>query len=212
MAFTDHLLKLVWGGRLFDTEQWTCSLHLISVDSPSTDSSALFQAPISAWFQASESYINKGARLDYVKANEIDPITLHYVDPGFTSEYLYVPSVGPALSAASGFGQDSLVISLATAAARGRASKGRFYPPSSQINLPDNTGAIQATVATTIAVKAVALLDGINAASTAKVCVFSHIGQTARTVTGVRVGRVMDTQRSRRSSLEEQYVTAPLTA
>lgn len=211
MAFTGHLTKLVWGGNLFNTEIWSCSLHLSGPDTPGAGASLSYAPALTAWMGRANSFVNNKAHLQYCKANEVDPITQRQVDLGQTDEHNFTPEVDSATSYVE-FPQLSLCVSLMTAASRGRASKGRYYPPTALApgDLDTTNGVISTVAASYCATSNAQLIADLNAIGTAKVIVFSHIGQVGREVTGIRVGRVMDTIRSRRSALAEQYEVAPL--
>lgn len=108
--------------------------------------------------------------------------------------------------------QTSLCISLVTARS-GPSGKGRFYLPAPGASLGADTRMSQADTAS-FATSAKAFLVAVDAAWTAtpgptsiggNVGVYSTKGFVSP-VTGVRVGRVLDTQRRRRGDLVEEYV------
>lgn len=101
--------------------------------------------------------------------------------------------------------QIAIVLSLRTARPRGRGSNGRMYIPALP-TLETNSGRFSGTDATTIAVAASDMLSEIGTALSTDVVVGSQVGSgLLETVTGVRVGRVPDTQRRRRQGLPESY-------
>lgn len=101
--------------------------------------------------------------------------------------------------------QVATVISLRTARGRGYASNGRMYIPASP-TLGTNTGMMSAGDAESIATAAATFLSTIGTALSTDVVVGSAVGAgLLETVTGVRVGRVPDTQRRRRAGLPEMY-------
>nr|CRY96448.1 hypothetical protein [uncultured prokaryote] len=101
--------------------------------------------------------------------------------------------------------QIAVVLSLRTARPRGRGSNGRMYIPALP-TLEENTGRFSTADATTIAVAASDALSAIGSALSTDVVVGSQVGSgLLETVTGVRVGRVPDTQRRRREGLPESY-------
>lgn len=102
--------------------------------------------------------------------------------------------------------QAALVVSLATARA-GASGKGRFFLPVGRLALGAD-GRIDAARAQTFANAAADFIGRINAIGE-PVSVVSSKGFSSP-VTGVRVGRVIDTMRSRRSDIPEEYVTAPV--
>lgn len=101
--------------------------------------------------------------------------------------------------------QIAVVISLRTARPRGRASNGRMYIPALP-QLEANTGKFSVATALDIATAAAEMLTAIGAALSTQCVVGSAVGTgLLENVTGVRVGRVPDTQRRRREGLVEDY-------
>lgn len=203
MAIIGFLHKIVWGGKLFVTEEWSCSLHFLSPDSHNINGNLLNSA-ISEWFLRSGSTLHNACTLDYVKANEIIPSTGLYVNGSNPNTFFFEP---PTMGGGTpGVAQNSVAVSTFTALARGRASKGRFYPPSgSSLGLkPD--GHVGDTTAAAMAVSAGQLVTDINGAASGSCVVFSKVGQLAEEILGVRVGNTVDTQQRRRRNLVETYV------
>lgn len=174
-----------------------------------------FKAPLSDWFIRAASFIQLGAKLEYVKFNLIDKATGHYTNQGETIESLFSPLVvhdgGVQIP-----NQLTQAITLHSDVSRGRGSKGRFYPPSSFMSTGGTTnigadGRISAANAKATADSAQELISELNAAASSfNAVVWSQLAQQARAVEKVSVGRVVDTQRRRRSSLDEdrQFATA----
>ena len=107
--------------------------------------------------------------------------------------------------------QTALVVSLTTGRA-GPTGKGRFFLPWPSPQLLDTEYRISATQAATNAASAKAFLNAVSTAVGAPLVVASGgsvkpggLGPALTNVTGVRVGRVPDTMRSRRSALLEGY-------
>lgn len=202
------LYRLVWGGRLFDKESWSCSLHVGS-DAGLNLAASMFSAPLVAWANRPASLLSSDAHLDFVKFNRINPLTAKYTD--LTTNELLQNDLGKGVATA-GPGQNSLCVSTRTAATRGRGHAGRFYPPVGMSGTDAGTGLIGATFVGGTVSSAVTLLRDINAVVGAgsRLVVFSKIGQTVTPITSVRVGRVMDTVRSRRRSLGEDYMGSAL--
>lgn len=107
--------------------------------------------------------------------------------------------------------QCSLVVSLRTAKQRGRAHAGRVYLPPMCPTIGED-GLLEASFAQLRATQFAALLTSLNdpaglqtPTEAAAVCVASKLDGSLEDVTAVRVGRVMDTMRSRRRSLQETY-------
>jgi hypothetical protein len=208
MAPVAKLYRLVFGGRLFDKEGWSCSLNIGSPTGFNLAAS-VFAPPIQAWVNASLN-LSSAAKLDFIKSNEIDPLTGRYMLQNATNELIQNDqAIGKA---APGPGQLSVVVSTRTAQARGRAHAGRFYPPTGTPTIDPLTGLISASTANLYASQAWTMITGINTilATAGSVVVFSKVGQSIEPVTGVRVGRVVDTMRSRRRALTEDYSYAPI--
>lgn len=173
------------------------------------DNPALYLPALSTWFQDSNTNINAGARLDYIKFNEINTLTGKYANQVAAFEHVLAPPLaGPGASVP---GQLTLAVTLTTGLTRGRGHAGRFYPPSGHgSSVPSTDGRVSIGAAQSHGITAKALINSINAINAGKVVVLSVLDQKVVEVTGVAVGRVVDTQRRRRSSLPEDYQKIPL--
>lgn len=210
MAEIVQLARLVWSGTLFTGESWSCSVHLAGPIGPLVPATT-FEPAIKAWMTRPTSHLSGAARLTEIKFNSIDPVTGKYALPTSNNATVFPDVAGTENSAP---GQLSLVVSTRTVLARGRGHAGRFYPPSGNPDSGVSTAAGQVTVAVAgdCAASASTLLTAINVATADfRVVVFSKAGQSVEPVTAVRVGRVYDTMRSRRSSLDENYQSAVVT-
>jgi hypothetical protein len=115
------------------------------------------------------------------------------------------PLVGPGVG---GLPQATIVASLKTATPRGLANEGRMYLPSSS-RMPEVNGRLPSSTAEVIANLVATFISSVNAVGLGDVTVFSKTREgAARKVTGVRLGRVVDTQRRRRNQITELYVDA----
>jgi hypothetical protein len=203
MAAVQTLYRLVWGGRLFDQESWSCSL---SVGSPAGLNLAAsdFKTALIAWMTRAGTQNSNAARLDFIKFNQINPVTGRYVLQ-VTNEIMQNDMAVGANQA--GPGQLSVAVSTRTTLSRGRSHAGRFYPPTWATAPAVDTGLITVAVAGGMATSAWGLVADVNTVLGAdgEVVVFSKVGQIVQPVVGVRVGRVVDTVRSRRRSLNEDY-------
>lgn len=204
MPILAPLYKLSWGGRLFTKEQWNCSVHILK-EGAENFTAEDYAASIAAFHVQSGAMISSAAMLDYVKFNAIDPVTGKYVSTTFSdTHFLPVPIAGIDTPAP---GQNSVAASLTTDLQRGRGHMGRIYlPTGSQPLGVDVNGQMSTGVAVTIASAVAVLLNSMNNIGGGKVCVFSKIGQLTVPVTAVKCGRVVDTQRRRRSSLDDIHV------
>lgn len=201
MAPVGTLHRLVWGGRLFDKESWSCSLNIGGTPAVNLAAST-FQAAIGTWMATSSAKISAAAKLDFIKFNDINPVTGRYVLP-ISDEILQNDMATGVL--APGPGQNSIVVSTRTTLQRGRAHAGRWYPPTGGVPIVALDGRISAADAAGMAGAARTLVNAINTAlaGQGQVVVFSKVGQSVQPVTAIRVGRVVDTMRSRRAQLLE---------
>lgn len=211
MAYSQPFLRLAVIGTLYEVESftWTLSLrqNFPSEDYPEVVPQGVIDA-VTTFHTASEVSTGAGARLTTIKLNKIGTDG-RYVSQGDTVQHDFEPSI-PGVGTSNLPAQIANVVTLRTAAQRGRASSGRFYYPATG-RAVQSDGRLSAGAALAIAADATALLNGLNAALPGwKVAVMSSIGTGyARDVTHVEVGRVYDTMRSRRRSMEEERQAGP---
>lgn len=219
-VLTGPIFKLAFGGSMAGGDEWSCSLILAGeVATPSMEGSAEeYKVPILAWFLRATSSTQHGATLEYVKFNQINKSDGKYTSAGMSDTYVLSPA-GVSTAAATGAvpNQNTQAVTLHSELSRGRGSKGRFYPPNSS-NQNGTTwigadGRADATFTLSLATSAATMLNAINAiAVNLSVVVWSQVGQSAHGVDRVSVGRVVDTQRRRRNSLDEdrQFAVAAI--
>lgn len=207
MAVIPYLSKLAWGGTHSTSDEWSCSLHTHRTAIP-TEDPAIFKTALTAWMNRTGSGLPTSSTLEYIKWNVIDPLSGRYASKDLARTAFVSPAVGGALSA--GLPQQTLCITLATAAQRGRGHAGRTFPPSGAGFAFGNDGKLTQAAVLAAATSFAQLLNEIRTAGVSDIVVFSKIAQTITKVTSVRVGRVMDTQRRRRSSIDEEYQTVTL--
>lgn|SRR5215471_1594011 len=219
-------LHLVWGGSLPGGEIWTNSLRMAGSNTGDDPLGVLtwqeledwlhsdLKDKIEAWHSNPQAYIQYNCRLEYAKINYVN-MAGHYVDPN-THEHVYATPPHGGSTAAPHPNQIALVVSLTTGLQRGYAHRGRFYSP-----MPTTTvqadGLIGTQPAGEIAAAAAAFLTAVNDTPGTdfppdpNVCVMSKHGSGAtHVVTGVEIGRALDTQKRRRRELPEAYVSAPV--
>lgn len=205
MPYPGNFLRLVMQGSIYNVETWTCSINLFgggtSGDAPDEVPASVVEA-CSDWL--TDSQISNRCTLELIKLNLIGPDG-RYVNQTTVQHDL------PAPYPTGGFAntppaQTSLAITLRTAAQRGPASRGRFYTPLSAAPV-DSSGYITTASRVTNLTAAVAFVDALNVALDPwRVAIMSDVGAGfARAVTRVEIGRVMDTIRSRRNKLTEDY-------
>jgi len=211
MSYVEPFLRLVVIGKLFNVEDFTYSLSMIE-DGSGTGSppDEVPQAVLTAVtnFHATTGLFSIEADVTAVKLNEIG------TDGRYTSnETVWHEFVTPIQGAGSAKtpAQVALAITLDTDAARGLAHAGRFYTPL-PIRVLQTNGGLSAADQAAYADAAKAFLDALNLAVPGyQLGVVSNVGTGAfRTVTGLRVGAVYDTIRSRREKLAESYLDREL--
>jgi hypothetical protein len=217
MAYTTAHAVLSWGGPLFDGgEEWTNSLRLIGAGAESigtqehdTELMTEYADVIKARVAAAGCPSTQLAKVTWVKFNRVG------LDGRYRNEYtnrLDFAAVSCSANASfAGPAQVSQVITLRSASKRGLAHAGRIYLPVPDTSLgTDGRISLVKQAADLAWVKST--LDAINA-----VDISLYIGIASKVRTGaskrvvrVEVGRVLDTMRSRRSSLAEDYVGSDL--
>jgi hypothetical protein len=157
-----------------------------------------------AFWSRPASHIAHGGRLREVKVARIGTDGKYRGDPKAAAVDVPGGAGAPVLLYPP---QISLAVSLATAK-RGKSGRGRFYLPCPQTSMgPD--GRISQNIQTAVAGSVRTWINDLNNwpgfdGGTPKVTIASSLGQN-HDVTGVRVGRVLDTVRSRREDLVETY-------
>lgn len=196
-----------WAG----TEIWQFGLRLRGGLVTPTDAqmAALATAGANLIKQNGACQFTNRIRLTSVKHARIDVDGKYF--PAFDAEEYFLPTPAVGMSTTAHLlPQSTHVVSLTTDRNRGFASRGRIFPPPQSLNL-DPDGRVPAATAEFQRDLYKSFFQAVNAVGIGTIGIFSAVGQgTTRTVTGVRVGRVVDTQRRRRSALAEEHVTAPL--
>lgn len=200
---------LQWGGKLPGNETWSCSMRMaLTGGAVVIDDAKLTAAAnaITAYHQNAASFISVFAKLSFVKLNAVD-VDGHYVTNPTNEKILADLGGGSAQAAPSFPNQVAWAVTLTTGFSRGLAHKGRFYNPL-PIPAVGVDGLTTAGNATSVKNTATTLLGALNAIDPGlQVAVFSRKAgaPTHRLVTGIQVGRALDTQRRRRRKLMENY-------
>ncbi len=202
-------LYLQWGGTLPGGDEWSCGLRLQPVGQgvannlqSRVDAAA---AAVEAFHTNGQSLISSRAILTFTKLNAIGVNGRYIADT--TLEHVHANVPGGGLDTRTPANQVTLVVSLLTGFSRGAAHRGRFYMPlpSTVVQADGRIATGDRDVVKTSATTFIAALNAIDAGF--KVAVMSRkVGAAiGRNVTGVEVGRVLDTQRRRRNKLVEAY-------
>lgn len=226
MTFDRKHLVLQWGGTLPGGEEWTCGLRLAggntgadplgfpTHDGIATALTGYVGDAVHDYHVNGSGLISSACRLTYAKLNAVGEDG-KYTD-GTTIERSYGTTgvAGGSPSALVYPNQIAAVISTTTEIARGYGHAGRYYLPLPSAAVVASTGLVAVEDATALANQAIAFINSLSSGSISgpigsmNVCVMSRHGTgSTHEVTGVRVGRVLDTQRRRRRSLPETYVS-----
>lgn len=204
MPFTGHLVRFTFGGKHYTKESWTNTLHLRTLDPVTQPSPALVLDAFAAYLDC----MSIASYIDYWKWNELAPSTGRYA---FEDSHTY--EVAPAAQGTRPLSAPQLCVvgTLGTAATRGPAHVGRIYMPTSHPAASD--GVATNTDAVNLQNRFKTFIEKVNSLVPAcHVGVWSQQYQTFREITQVGVGRVTDTQRSRRTSLPEGTVRVNIAA
>lgn len=227
MDVLGHLHKLVIGGALAGSESWSVSMHYLKANPGKIDISAPVISAVKAWFQDVNIQMNALARLEFIKWNELDPLPrinppdpktglprpaspayTRYLSANAPNEIFLIPGTIPAGTMITGAPQLTCAVSLITNQARGLAHKGRIYPPVACTIGADGRSTFNPE-ANLAAVKT--MLTALNTLGAGNVVVYSGVrGTQVNIVNGLKIGKVIDTQRRRRKNLLEEYTYLPL--
>lgn len=219
MVYPTHWL-LQFGGPMIGGEIWSCGLRLRGIPAfadlidQQSVCDDLFDDVVT-WMQTAGSGWSTRSQLEFAKFNQIDA-NGHYVDQENTTQTIFSGGGNlPAGTDGSDYpNQVALAITWTTAVNRGLASKGRLYIPTPIFTLQGGVGIspLDAQSAADAARQFIVNVNnqpGFDQANPLVASVVSRVGAgTHRPITGVRVGRVLDTIRRRRSALQELPVVA----
>lgn len=233
-----HGYVSVIGSAYGGTERWQFGFRIDPAPVGNQATADSLAPYIQAWWHGDAPYVGgvdvfgslTTHTLDEVKVAQIDVDGKYKLDVPSASHF-FVPTIaGVSAPNAGQLPQGTVVATLTTDVPRGLASKGRMFLPPSANYLIGTDGRMTASQADKIRDSMLRLIRAINADSLiGNVTVFSQ-GRGVPTynadkkrveytfpnpgakhvVTGVRVGRVVDTQRRRRRSLVEAPEAAVL--
>lgn len=218
-------LSVVAGGTLGTpaAEIWSCSVKMIYLGGtsdpqiiPFEDQELLVQlltTPWVTWITSLPAKITAAATLTYVKANMIGEDGKYVYPNTSVNDFEGVPGAG----AGTADWRQSVVITMRGPSSRGKASTGRFYPPTVAVE-PENTSTpyFSATIATAMVGTAKTFLDDLNSIDISGTGLTENpfvalVGNADPSKPGsarvwnrvnvVEVDRVVDTQRRRTNSV-----------
>lgn len=221
MAYAYNHLKITFGGSIYDKDIWTCGVNFghengnVGFETPGFETLVDDVATdVSTWFTSPGSWIPASAKLKWVKLAFIDTDGRYFRD-AVTFDYDGDIPGGNSNAGQLSAPQCTVAQTFVTNVRRGPGRHGRIYPPLNAIAL--NSQGVMADNATLqMSVTCAKLLSDIGATlSTVEpdthAIVASKVGAgiNAR-ITGVTVGNVIDTQRSRRNAFVETYSVTTL--
>jgi hypothetical protein len=210
MPYIPHV-KVTWSGVFGDVsapfEQWSFGLSFAHDDGSPVDITAgTAAADLDGYGHTFLNAVGSSSQKQTLTKVANIGADGHYTGPpqthgrawgGGTGDLIYPPQI-------------ALVVSTRSSPADFPRTRGRFYVPGPNVALDTATGTISAADATMVANAAKALIDSINAdfiAAPGHVVIASAKGAGRNAIVhDVRVGRVLDTVRSRRRSMDEAYV------
>lgn len=214
MPFPSPHLYFNISGAIRGTEEWSIGLRILAngFDGDEGDQIARLtsvRTAFESWW-STQNVISSACTVRTLKLNRVGTDGKYLYDYTIRHDYA-TPLTAPASSTHPN--QISLVATLETGFTRGLAARGRLFLPVPPMPVGTDGRLSQANAAgaaTTVA-NLVSALNGV--ASIDDVVVMSQVNAGAvRPVTGVSIGRVLDTMRSRRTSLDEGRELAAVTA
>lgn len=219
MAYPTDFIKVTFGGSVYDgADIWSCGINFgllgggsITTNQAEIDAAAqAVQGSVKLWFEGEDAHISQYAQLEWVKVAIIGKDGLYKYDAGL---YDYEEGV---VGYENNYVAPQLSVALTMESTKRRAP-GRFariYPP---LNVPStlDDGRVPEAWCTDMAQSFSLLIGGISdglgasfsAATTAVPIVASQKTPEHNRVVTVKVGNVIDTQRSRRNQIAEVYTT-----
>jgi hypothetical protein len=221
---------LQWGGSLPGGEIWSCGMRFGSFggDLPGIEGAdnwfdggdpgnyaedtllPHYETCVKDFHSRPASQISNRCQLQFVKFNLI----------GIDGNYMLANTFGryfANLAGGSGYlthpgNQVCLAVTLTTSIQRGPGSKGRFYMPLPMVPVQadgriDEGSADGILASARTFIEDLADVPGVDAPNDPSPAIMSRKAgsPTMRKIQGVRIGRVLDTQRRRRGSLSEGY-------
>lgn len=209
MPYPEPHVKVSFIGDLVGTpETWSFGLRFRASATPGVTSAENLFTLTAAMLTDNTVLMQQGHRLTSVKIALIEPDG-RYPEGVEAVEYI-APTPVNGTAQGGHPPQCSVAVTTLTAVRRGRASKGRFYLPTTARDV-NVSGTLNTSDALNMATTVAAWVDAITDEMAAPAAVFSNIGVgVVRNIVAVGVGEVVDTQRRRRRQLVENRQEAPV--
>jgi len=218
LPFASQHLYLTFGGPGWnDQEEWQTGLRF-PLDGAATEADVALWADgaataVEGWWTTHTLAFSSAVALGWVKVAMVG-VDGDYAELSWNPQMREVTPPAAGSSSAVGLPQASLVVSYQSGFSFGYARAGRGYLPPLPTAVPSNSsGQIANADAESIRDDMVDLIGNLNSLSAsvpglgvANASIMSQVGAgTTREIQSVRVGRVVDTQRRRRSGIAEAY-------
>lgn len=207
-----HKLLTIGGTSYAGTEEWQFGMRIIPETvgvGPSQAQIDALATPIQTFWNTAGIFMPQTHSLTFCK---LAPIGLNgkYPDGEIAYEHVYTADPGPGTTPLYPAAV-ALVVSLRTAAPRGRGHAGRFYLPGPASAMTSD-GRHSSGIPTAVNSAVRTLVLAINGATeVGTVAVITSLGSgTSRAVTAIRTGQRPDIQRRRASNQAEDYQTLDL--
>lgn len=210
MPYPSAHLRVAWfGDGWSQQEEWSTGLRIDGTTMPTDAQMTSLDSAFAVLIATSALATSNAVRYLGVKVSPQDADGLYGAG---TAKEKIRSTVQVGNSANTGLPQSTVVATLTTATPRGPANEGRMYLPATS-NTAGVDGRMLSATAVSINSAVVTFINSVNAIGIGQVSVFSKgtplsPGGAKRPVTGVRTGRVIDTQRRRRNRITELYVSA----
>jgi len=222
-TYTSEHYLLTFGGGLLGGEEWQCGLRFRQTGGGSSPSEQIDNSSISlsdiyddiaALISNTSQGFPAATSLNWVKLAAIKTDGYYATDPQIHSPA--TPAVGASVAFVPN--QIAMVASLWTGVSLGTGNRGRIYLPAPAQDVGTD-GRWVLSLATGLVTRVRDMINAVNGEiSTIAVptepaimaSVTAHQAGSEKAVTTVRIGRVPDTQRRRRTDLDEDYQEATL--
>lgn len=205
MPYSGPHKLLTFGGGLFTgpVDTWSCGLRFSGAALPTQAMADSCATIVNAWWKSTVSHMSIQHTLDFVKVAPIQADG-HYPPAAIAYNGTLTGDRHGGDSTGTQPPQVCIVISTTTDIPRGRAHIGRMYLPGPGISLTAQ-GGIDAASAGDMLSTVKTMINGLNAVTDmGSATVMSFFGNQ-NTITGLRCGLVLDTQRRRRAQIPESY-------